>query len=141
MATEVTKQERLLYGHGMAPVIRRIGQAAANVEEARALLDQLVSDSSEADSITSAQTSAHTVEGLSADDLSGENTYDEHGRSPSTIWLMDLEQEVRELELQAASVYRDMAIEAAGRNKRTREAVPSVSASPPAPVAERIGVE
>lgn len=138
--TEVTKQERLLFG-SYAGAIRRLGQAAANAEEARALLDEIWLESSKADEVTNKVSSAKFEDEVSSDDLGGEHVYDRKGRSPHTLFMVELVERASEVEQLATEVYRDIALRIAGRVRAMRMAVPASSGRPPAPVTEKPTVE
>lgn len=122
---QISRAEVALYGHGGGPmIVRRLGMALTNVEQARQVALEALEEGRHADSI-----SANVV------DARGEPKYarDEQGRSAYTAWLDTVFDRLYELERLASVTYRDLAIEIAEEERRTRrgiDSMPSIEVEP-----------
>jgi hypothetical protein len=106
---QVSKQERMLYGPDWAPVVRRLGDAAQALEDARSLAHKAWQESSEADGFTGGERDAQ-------------------GRSPETARRDSIYERVSNLECSVMDAFRSIALVCAGESRAQHEAEPSTCA-------------
>lgn len=122
----ITRAEESLFGSGQSAVmVRRLGMAEHNAQEARAAAQRMVEGSRDSDSFSSTATGAKIVA-----EPSGPREYDERGNSEHTLWLETVFERCVKLEQLAGEVYRELSIEAAQREHKFRQGIDSL---PPVP--------
>lgn len=104
---KVTRQEELQFGMDYAPMMRRLGQAAALAEQALFQAERLCGSSESADSFTG-----------------GER--DDAGRSEHTAWLASIAERLAALRTTANGLLADVGVECIQREQSWRTTEPEV---------------
>lgn len=106
---QVSKQERILYGGDWAALVRRLGDAAQALEDARSLAEQALRESDTADRYTG-------------------GARDDGDHSPETRRRLAIVNQVAEVEQDALTLFREIANECSAHNRARRLAEPSTCA-------------
>lgn len=103
---KVTRQEELQYGAAYAPLMRRLGMAVTQAEQALFQAENIAAGSHEADALHGVPEGAER---------------DEHGRSPHTAWADSVADRLGQLRTLAYDLYADVAVECIQRERATRK--------------------
>lgn len=110
--TKVTRQEELTFGVAYAPLVRRLGQGATQIEQAVFATELIVSGSIEADGCTGGDR-------------------DENGHSEHTAWALSVYDRLAALRDQANDLLSQLGIECITRELNTRRPQPQQTEPPP----------
>lgn len=107
---KVTRQEELQFGTTFAPMMRRLGSGATQIEQAAYQAERFAGAS-------------HDADGLMGNE--GRRALDEHGRSPHTVWADSVAERLSTLREQTNALLADLGIECIRRENEWRGLEPS----------------